>query len=87
MTKIRLYTWTYCPFCIKAKRLLDEREIPYMEIAIDGDNAKKQELYKETGQSTVPFIFIDKKFLGGSTDLEKYINNGKLEEMLHDASS
>jgi glutaredoxin 3 len=82
MTKVELYTWTYCPFCIRAKALLEEKNISYREVIIDGDNEKKRELYENTGQNTVPFIFINGNFLGGYTELNTLEEQGELEKMI-----
>lgn len=68
MKHITLYTWPHCPFCRKAKRLLDDKGYPYNEINIYGNNAKKQELTNMTGQTTVPYIFIGDKLLGVLTN-------------------
>lgn len=82
MTNILIYTWTYCPFCVKAKKLLDDKKFPYKEIIIDSNDAKKRELYERTGQSTVPFIFIDGEFIGGYIELKALNDQGKLEEKI-----
>ena len=41
MAKVEIYTWTSCPFCIRAKRLLDNKGVDYTEYAIDGDEAAR----------------------------------------------
>ncbi|MCT0200997.1 glutathione S-transferase N-terminal domain-containing protein, partial [Synechococcus sp. CS-602] len=38
---VEIYTWRFCPFCIRAKALLDRKGVPYQEFAIDGDNAAR----------------------------------------------
>lgn len=75
---IELYTWTYCPFCKKAVELLDSKGYKYVEHLIDNDQEKKQELTKQTGQSTVPYVFIDGDLIGGFDDLKKMDDEGKL---------
>ncbi len=75
---IELYTWGYCPFCKRAIQLLDRRGLKYVEHNIEEDEDKRQELIKETGQSTVPYVFIDGELIGGFDDLKKLDDQGKL---------
>lgn len=70
MNKAEIYTWTFCPYCIDAKKLLESKNIPYTEYKIDRDNEKKKELYNKTGQDTVPYIFINDTFIGGYDELK-----------------
>jgi len=83
MARVELYTWTYCPYCINAKKLLEEKNIPYIDHPIDDRPEKKQELFAKTGQNTVPYIFIDGKLIGGFTELKQLAETGKLDEMLN----
>lgn len=76
--KIEIYTWSYCPFCVNAKKLLDNKGYKYEEHILDNDDKRRKELIKETGQDTVPIIFIDNKFIGGFDDLNEMNNQGKL---------
>ena len=50
--KIEMYTWSYCPFCKNAKKLLDEKGYEYKETVLDTDDDRRAELVKETGQKT-----------------------------------
>lgn len=81
MAKVELYTWTYCPYCKRAKEILEDQNIPYSETTIDGDDVKKKELYQKTGQNTVPYIFINEEFIGGCSHLEDLNKSGKLNEL------
>lgn len=76
--KIELYTWSYCSFCQKAKKLLDIKDYKYSEYILDSDEERRQELINETGQNTVPIIFIDGKFIGGYDDLKEMDRKGIL---------
>lgn len=73
-----LYTWRFCPFCVNARKLLDEKGIEYQEHRIDNDEEKKRDLLEETGQDTVPYVFLDGKFIGGYDDLVELDRQGKL---------
>ena len=81
MAKVDLYTWTNCPYCTLARKLLRKKEIHYSDITIDGDDEKKLELFERTGQETVPFVFINDNFIGGFSELQNLASSGKLDEM------
>lgn len=78
MKKAELYVWNTCPFCISAKRLLDQKGIEYEVHNIQNDKEKKKELFEQTGQNTVPYVFIDGEFVGGFDDLKQLETEGKL---------
>lgn len=83
MTKdVNLYTWPTCPYCRRAKALLDDLNVAYHDHDIAGDNETKQKLIDKTGQTTVPYIFIGDEFIGGCDDLYALHREGRLEEKL-----
>lgn len=83
MSEVIIYTWSYCPFCINAIKLLSSKNIPYKEICIDDDDETFEEQSLKTGHRTVPFIFINGNFIGGYTDLKALNESGKLDLMLN----
>ncbi|MPW26786.1 glutaredoxin 3 [Alkalibaculum sp. M08DMB] len=83
MSKVQLYTWTYCPYCIKAKNLLESKGIPYVEICIDDDSDKKRELFQKTGQNTVPYVFVGDTCVGGFSDLNNLSSSGELDNLIN----
>ncbi|MFZ7120782.1 MAG: glutaredoxin 3 [Eubacteriaceae bacterium] len=83
MAKVKIYTWNHCPYCINAKRLLENKEIKYYEYSIENDNIKYKELCSKTNQNTVPFIFINNIFIGGYNELRRLETLGKLDKMLN----
>lgn len=83
MAKIDIYTLNYCPYCKKAKELLNDLGKDFTEFDItDNEDEALDELYEKTGRSTVPQIFVNDRFIGGCDDLFKLKNSGKLEELL-----
>jgi glutaredoxin 3 len=76
--KIEIYTWGYCPYCIRAKNLLDEKGMAFTEISLDGKDEELTKLRERTGQRTVPQIFIDDEFIGGFSELSALNEAGKL---------
>ncbi|MCE0492014.1 glutaredoxin 3 [Pantoea sp. Mb-10] len=69
MANVEIYTKVTCPYCHRAKALLDQKGVSYQEIPIDGDAAKREEMIKRSGRTTVPQIFIDAQHIGGCDDL------------------
>ena len=83
MTKIIIYKKTYCPYCVKAKALLDKKKVQYEEIDITHKEDLHTALIEKTGgQRTVPQIFINDKHIGGCDDLYSLEKEGKLDGLL-----
>ncbi len=83
MAKIEIYTWARCPFCIRAKGLLDSKGVEYIEYGIDGDEAARAEMAKLTGGKTsVPQIFINGQHIGGCDDIHALDRKGELDPLL-----
>jgi glutaredoxin 3 len=81
MTRIRMYSTTWCGYCIRAKALLERRDLEYEEIVMDDDPAFRQKLLEMTGRWTVPQIFIDEVPIGGYTELWCLDRDGRLDEL------
>lgn len=86
MNNIEIYTSNTCPYCIKAKKLLQMLNLDYTEHNVDNDFDKMcEELSARYGQNvqTVPQIVINGHYIGGYTDLEAMHKSGKLKEILN----
>lgn len=83
MAKIEIYTKFMCPYCSRAKRLLDSKGAAYEEYDITLGGPKRQEmLERANGGSTVPQIFIGDRHVGGSDDLAALERDGKLDALI-----
>ncbi len=82
MPKVEIYTKSWCPFCNRAKELLDRRGVHYREIDITTDSMKELEMVIRSERHNVPQIFIDDYHLGGSDDLRAADNSGQLDRLL-----
>ena len=81
--KVEIYTWSRCPFCIRAKGLLDEKGIEYSEYCLDGDEEAREEMsVRANGRSSLPQIFIDDHHIGGCEDIYDLESKGELEPLL-----
>lgn len=83
MKNITIYSTTHCPYCIKAKALLDRKNLSYEEIDVTGDDEARTELIKKAnGLRTVPQIFIGDKHVGGCDDLYQLEGRGDLDKLI-----
>ena len=83
MPPVTIYTKTWCPYCMAAKDLLDQKGIAFTEIEISGKPDLRDEmLAKSNGRSTVPQIFIGSRHVGGCDDLYALDRNGELDKLL-----
>jgi glutaredoxin 3 len=81
--KVEIYTWSRCPFCLRAKGLLDKKGVEYTEYCIDGDeDAREQMRARANGKSSVPQIFINDRHIGGCDDLHALESKGELNALL-----
>jgi glutaredoxin 3 len=81
--KVEIYTWSRCPFCLRAKGLLDKKGVEYTEYCIDGDeDARDQMRARANGKSSVPQIFINDRHIGGCDDLHALESKGELNALL-----
>lgn len=83
MPKVEIYTKMSCPYCVRAKVLLDRKGIEYDEIGVDwGGEGRQAMIQRAGGRTTVPQIFIDGEHVGGCDDLFELESSGRLDEML-----
>ncbi|WP_317932424.1 glutaredoxin 3 [Halioxenophilus sp. WMMB6] len=80
-----IYTTRFCPYCIRAKNLLQSKGVQFQEIPVDGNYPLRQEMMRKSGQSTVPQIWIGDLHVGGCDDLYDLERAGELDAMLVDA--
>ena len=77
-----IYTTRYCPYCIRAKQLLDSKGVSYREIAVDNDYELRQKMMRDSGQRTVPQIWLNGQHVGGCSELYQLEQAGRLNELL-----
>ena len=83
MPSVEIYTWRTCPFCIRAKQLLDRKGVAYTEFAVDGDEPARDAMAERgDGRRSVPQIFIDDRHIGGCDDLHALERVGELDALL-----
>lgn len=84
MAKVEIYTWSYCPFCMQAKQLLDSKNVEYSEYVIDGDETARDAMVQRgtDGKRSVPQIFINDSHIGGNDAIQQLEKQGKLDPLL-----
>lgn len=83
MAKVEIYTTPTCPFCHRAKALLDRKGVSYEEINVAGDrNLRSRMTERANGRRTVPQIFINDRPIGGSDELHALEAKGQLSSLL-----
>ena len=82
-SKVEIYTWSRCPFCIRAKGLLKEKGVEFTEYCIDGDEeARAKMAVRAKGRRSLPQIFINDQHIGGCDDIYDLDAKGKLDPLL-----
>ena len=82
MSKVVIYTTAWCPFCIRAKSLLDRKGVSYEEIPVDGKPALRSEMASKAGRTSVPQIWIGDEHVGGCDELHSLERAGRLDALL-----
>lgn len=84
MRPVVLYTTSFCPYCIRAKQLLDSKQVAYEERSVDGDRQLRAEMSMRAGRTSVPQIWIGDTHVGGCDELYALERKGKLDALLQD---
>ena len=83
MATVEIYSKSWCPFCLRAKRLLEEKGQEFVEFDVELDADKYDEMLERSqGRWTVPEIFIDGDLIGGFDELRVLEASGRLDELL-----
>ncbi|MEM9234110.1 MAG: glutaredoxin 3 [Pseudomonadota bacterium] len=86
MKPVTIYTTMFCPYCTRAKKLLDEKGAEYEEIKAGLNTDLKAEMVQRSnGRTTYPQVFIGDTHVGGSDELAALERDGKLDGLLADS--
>ncbi|MBD3669632.1 MAG: glutaredoxin 3 [Gammaproteobacteria bacterium] len=80
--EIDIYTTQFCPFCVRAKMLLDKKGVAYNEIPVDQQPEKRSEMEQRSGGTSVPQIFINGKHIGGCDEMYELEMDEELDKLL-----
>ena len=79
---VTMYTTQFCPFCVRAKMLLDKKGAKYNEIEVDQDYNLRREMMSKSGRTSVPQIWIGEMHVGGCDELFQLESQNKLDQLL-----
>jgi glutaredoxin 3 len=83
MAAVELYTTTYCPYCVRAKALLDQKKVVYTEINVGVHPELREQMSKRAnGGYSVPQIFINEQHIGGCDEMMQLEYKGQLDALL-----
>lgn len=83
MAKVVIYSSNMCPYCFRAKALLEQKGVEFEEIIVDMNPAVRAEMRKKAGGvNSVPQIWIDSEHVGGCDDLYALESRGALDLLL-----
>lgn len=82
MPNVVMYSTAICPYCVRAKHLLENKGVAFEEIRIEHDREVMQEMMRRSNRHTVPQIFIDDYHVGGYDDLASLEISGQLDQLL-----
>ncbi len=84
-TAVTMYSTRLCPYCIRAKALLESKNVNYTDIGVDAQPALRREMMQRSGRRTVPQIWIDDRHIGGYDELAQLERRGELDLLLQQA--
>ncbi|MEM0954187.1 MAG: glutaredoxin 3 [Pseudomonadota bacterium] len=79
---VRLYSTQFCPYCIRAKQLLDSKGVAYQDTPVDGRPDLREKMRTESHRTSVPQIWIGERHVGGFDDLWLLEQRGELDALL-----
>ncbi|TVP91422.1 MAG: glutaredoxin 3 [Pseudomonadaceae bacterium] len=83
MPEIIMYSSNYCPFCIRAKQLLESKGLTFEEIIVDGQPQLRADMTRLAGgRTSVPQIWIGQTYVGGCDELLTLERSGQLDPLL-----
>ena len=79
---VTMYSTRFCPYCIRARMLLESKNVDYTDIGVDAQPELRREMMEKSGRRTVPQIWIGDRHVGGYDDLAALEQRGKLDDLL-----
>ena len=82
MPPVTIYTKNWCPYCVRAVKLLEDKGVSFTEIAAGSDPNLRREMIQKSGRMTYPQIFIGERHIGGCDDMVALERAGMLDGLL-----
>lgn len=77
-----MYSTRFCPYCVRARQLLDSKQVSYTDINVENRPELRREMMARSGRHTVPQIWVGEEHVGGYDDLALLERRGRLDELL-----
>jgi glutaredoxin 3 len=85
MAHVTIYTKPYCPYCVRAVDLLEQKGVDFTEVEAAFDPERRAEMIQRSGRATFPQIFVGETHIGGCDDMMALERAGKLDPLLQAA--
>ncbi len=82
LPQIVMYSTAWCPYCARARSLLNRKGVSFVDIDIEAQPERREEMTRRSGRHTVPQIFIGERHVGGSDELHELDSAGGLDALL-----
>ncbi len=82
MASVLMYSTGFCPYCVRARLLLERKGVNYQDIRVDLEPALRAEMIQRSGRTSVPQIFIGEVHVGGCDDMYALEREGRLDPLL-----
>lgn len=83
MPKVIMYSTRFCPYCVRARMLLEKKGVEFTDIRVDSEpHLRKEMVQLANGRTSVPQIFIDEEHVGGCDELYSLEHAGRLDTKL-----
>ena len=84
--QVTVYSTEYCPFCARAKALLKQKRVDFVEVNVEDRPDLRSWLRSASGQTTVPQVFVNNRSIGGFSDMSALDQQGELDGLLDEAA-
>lgn len=85
VSDVLIYSSNFCPFCVRAKQLLQSKGLGFKELVVDGDPELRQQMMQKSGRHTVPQIWVGETHVGGCDDLFALERAGEFDTLVQSA--
>ncbi len=85
--EVVIYTTGWCPFCMRAKALLERKGVAYTELDVESRAGLRQQMIERSGRRSVPQVFVGSTHIGGSDELAAAEQSGELDRLLTAAAA
>ena len=82
MPPVEIYTRDFCGYCVRAKRLLEQKNVEFVEYNASREPARREEMVARSGRRTFPQVFVRGTHVGGSDDLAAAERSGRFGQLL-----